>query len=248
MADLGPGLFFTGTDTGVGKTAVAAAVVRCLRRAGRPVAVCKPVASGAVLRDGRLVGDDTLRLAEAAGWPASSWERITPYVFAEPLAPPVAARRLGQSLSLGQMVSATRAAHRPGATLLVEGVGGLLCPLTDQETVADLARELGLALVLVARRSLGTLNHTLLTLEAARARGLRVAGVIVNETTPPEGVAEETNVAELRRWGVPVLAVAPYRPGAPADELADVLAEVDWRTLSGEHTAPEEGMALSCRR
>jgi dethiobiotin synthetase len=248
VADLGPGLFFTGTDTGVGKTAVAAAVVRCLRRAGRPVAVCKPVASGAALRDGRLVGDDTLRLAEAAGLPAASWERVTPFVFAEPLAPPVAARRRGQSLRLEPLVSAVRAAHRPGATLVVEGVGGLLCPLTDQETVADFARELGLPLVVVARRSLGTLNHTLLTLEAARTRGLPVAGVVVNETTPPEGVAEETNVTELERWGVPVLAVAPHRPGATADELAGVLAEIDWRRLSGERAAPEEEMARSCRR
>src|SRR5262249_47661364 len=124
------------------------------------------------------------------------------------------------------LVAAVRRRFRPGSVVVVEGVGGLLCPLTEQGTVADLATDLGLPVVIVARRGLGTLNHTLLTLEAARARGLRVAGVVVSETARPRGLAEETNVQELRRLGVPLLAVMPHG-GEPA-----ALDCVDWWQLA----------------
>jgi dethiobiotin synthetase len=222
------GLFVTGTDTGVGKTVVTCLLTRALRRQGRAVRVCKPVATGASREGSQPVSDDTRLLAEAADDPAL--EEITPWVFAEPAAPPVAARQVGVRLSLEAIAAAVRRRETAGATLLVEGVGGLLCPLTDDALVADLARELGLPLVIVARRSLGTLNHTLLTVEAARTRGLAVAGVVVSETTPVEGLAEETNVEELgRRLPVPVLAVVPH--GTAADPEG-------WRILT----------ELSCKR
>jgi dethiobiotin synthetase len=111
--------------------------------------------------------------------------------------------------------------------LLVEGVGGLLCPLTESETVADLVRELALPLVIVARRSLGTLNHTLLTVEAARIRKLTVVGVVISETAPPAGLAEQTNVEELRRrLDVPLLGVVPY-----SDEQGSAIANIGWWDL-----------------
>jgi dethiobiotin synthetase len=140
-------------------------------------------------------------------------------------------------LDLAEIVAAVRSSARRDAALLVEGVGGLLCPLTDSETVADLALALDLPVVIVARRSLGTLNHTLLTLEAAATRGLQVAGIVVNETTPPASLAEETNVDELRRRiAVPLLAVVPFSAtsevaGSPA------LAGVDWWRLA--HSLPD---------
>jgi dethiobiotin synthetase len=203
-------LFVTGTDTGVGKTFVTCLAARQVRASGRAVRVCKPVATGAELVEGRWVSDDTRHLAEAAGW-VDEWERITPWSFPEPVAPPVAARCHGVKLDLAEIVAAVRRCAEPGVPLLVEGVGGLLCPLTDSATVADLAAELRLPLVVVARRSLGTLNHTLLTLEVAQRRRLTVAGVVVNEVTPAQGLAEETNVAELQRHTtVPILAVIPH--------------------------------------
>jgi dethiobiotin synthetase len=224
------GLFFTGTDTGVGKTHVAAAVARLLRQQGRCVRVCKPVATGAELIEGRWLNADTVHLAWAAG-NSQCLEAVTPWSFPEPVAPAVAARLHEQVLSIAGLAEAVRSQARPDAALLVEGVGGFLCPLTDRETVADLALALGLPLVVVTRRSLGTLNHTLLTLEAAQRRDLRVAGLVVNETAPPTGLAEETNVAELsRRSGVPVLAVVPYQKDAIE---AAALAEVDWWLLAG---------------
>ncbi len=123
----------------------------------------------------------------------------------------------------------------PDIFLLVEGVGGLLCPLTERETVADLwPALLALPLVVIARRSLGTLNHTLLTLEVIRQRGLCVAGVVVNETAPVQGVAEETNVTELgKRLTVPILAVVPFQTNPHQGEIA-TLAAVDWQRLAGD--------------
>jgi dethiobiotin synthetase len=224
------GLFFTGTDTGVGKTTITAAVARLLRRQGRAVGVCKPVATGAVESPGGWLSEDTRLLAEAAG-AAEHHRRVTPWTFPEAVAPPVAARRHGVTLTVDGLAGAVREWSRWSAAVLVEGVGGLLCPLTEKETVADLAAVVRLPLVVVARLSLGTLNHTLLTLEVARGRGLAVAGVVVNATEAPAGLAEDTNVAELeRRIDVPLLAVVPYQPGRRELELSS-LAKVDWWRL-----------------
>jgi dethiobiotin synthetase len=229
MMDCRPGLFFTGTDTGVGKTFVTAAVTRLLRRQGRPVRVCKPVATGAIRVGARWLSDDTATLAAAAGLDNDP-EQVTPFTYPDPVAPPVAARRQGVRLTLPALTTAVAEVRRPGAVLLVEGVGGLLCPLTETETVADLVAEVRLPLVVVARRSLGTLNHTLLTLEVARTRGLEVAGVVVNEVTPLAGLAEETNVAELRqRLRVPLLAVVAHGDAAG-------LAAVDWWRLGTQES------------
>lgn len=225
------GLFFTGTDTGVGKTVVAAAVARLLRQQGRCVCVSKPVATGAERVEGRWLSADTTQLSWAAGT-SQCLNAVTPWSFPEPVAPAVAAPLHGQALSIAMLADAVRSQGRPDGVLVVEGVGGLLCPLTERETVADLAAALGFPLVVVARRSLGTLNHTLLTLEAAAARGLPVAGLVVNETAPPTTLADETNVAELRRRiGVPLLAVVPHRPDGDWENVA-ALAEVDWWRLA----------------
>jgi dethiobiotin synthetase len=221
-----PGLFVTGTDTGVGKTVITAGVARLLRKQGRKVDVRKPVATGAAWVDGRWLSEDTIHLAHASG--CDDLEAITRWSFPEPAAPPVAARRQGVELQLHELAAEVSRQHRPGAALLVEGVGGLLCPLTSKETIANLAEALGLPLLIVARRALGTLNHTLLTLEVARGRGLRVAGVVVNETTPPEGLADTTNVEELRqRIEVPLLAVVCHQPD-PWNRESAGLASVDW--------------------
>jgi dethiobiotin synthetase len=216
------GLFITATDTGAGKTFVTAGIARLWRREGRPFRVCKPVATGAE----NAWSEDTRLLAEAAGDP--DLHAVTPYTFAIPAAPPVAARLAGISLRLEDLAAAVHRRAAEGRTALVEGVGGLLCPLTERETVADLASNLVLPLIIVARRSLGTLNHTLLTVEAAQRRGLRVAGVVVTATMPVMGVAEETAVEELRgRLDVPILAVLPHQAKIMGGELP-VLEAVDW--------------------
>src|SRR5262245_36250039 len=135
------GLFITATDTGAGKTEVSAAIARQWRREGRDFAVCKPVSTGGARGDG-----DAGRLARAAG--VMDLEAVTPFHVREPAAPPVAARAEGAPLTLEQVTLAVRRCHREGRAVLVEGVGGLLCPLTDHESVADLAVALGLPVVL----------------------------------------------------------------------------------------------------
>ena len=220
------GLFITATDTGAGKTFVTAGIARLWHRAQRPFCVCKPVATGAE----EQWSEDTRLLAEAAG--DEDLRAVTPFTFELPAAPTVAARLAGRTLQLADLVAAVRCRAADNKTVLVEGVGGLLCPLTDDTTVADLIGELALPLVVVARRSLGTLNHTLLTVEAALRRHLPVAGVVVTATTPVQGVAEETVIEELSRLlPVPLLAILPHHPKMCGEEIA-ALAKVDWWQLS----------------
>ncbi len=201
---LPPGLFITGTDTGVGKTHMACGVVMALVREGRRVGIIKPVSAGGT--------EDAACLIAALGRPVSL-DLVNPIRLAEPLAPPVAARRAGVSLTFEEVVNATtRSIAEFGSSIevmVIEGVGGLLCPLTDGTTVADLAAYFDYPLIVVARRGLGTLNHTLLTLEAAQTRGLRVAGLILNGSEPTISVIAEQSAAEelSRRIGpIPILA------------------------------------------
>lgn len=240
-----PGLFVVGTDTGVGKTRVASAIARTWRDSGRRVGVLKPVASGAIWRDGSLVSEDTDLLINSigSGIPA---ERVTPIVFEEPLAPPVAARRRGQPLTMDTVSAAVTESlawwEERAEVMVVEGVGGLLCPLAEGATVADLAVLLDYPLLIVARRGLGTLNHTLLTVEAARLRSLRVAGVILNGSSPTtDPVAEATNAEELshRLGGVAILDVWEY---GDASNHARVAPEAGgWYDLAMAPRSLQEG-------
>jgi dethiobiotin synthetase len=224
-----PGLFVTGTDTGVGKTRVASAIARALTDSGRRVGVLKPVATGATRDGGAWRCADAEALSAAIGG-SCGVEEVAPLLFEAPLAPPVAARLVGEPLVWSRVLDAVgRVLSRwdgRAEVMIVEGVGGLLCPLAEGKTVADLAVALDYPLVIVARRGLGTINHTLLTVEAARLRGLRVAGVVLNgaETTV-DPRAEATNPGELARRleGIPLLADLPFSedPGA-------VLKAVDW--------------------
>jgi dethiobiotin synthetase len=225
-------VFVTGTDTGVGKTRMAAAIARALTGAGRRVGVLKPVATGASRDGARWRCADAEALIEAIGGGADV-ERVAPLIFEAPLAPAVAARLGGEPLSWARVLGAVDGALSWWAdradVMIVEGVGGLLCPLAEGATVADLAIALDYPLVIVARRGLGTLNHTLLTVEAARLRGLRVAGIVLNATGPAaDPLAEATNPGELARRldGIPLLADLPFCE-APR-ELWIALGTVDW--------------------
>lgn len=223
----------TGSDTGVGKTHFTCALARLLIDQGRRVNVSKPVATGAERIGNHWLSDDTRRLAEVTG---QLVEEITPFVFPEPASPAIAAKQAGKILTLSDLTGAVRNAMH-GDILLVEGVGGLLCPLTESETVAELASALAIPLVIVVRRSLGTLNQTLLTVEAAERRGLRVAGIVVSETNPVSGLAEETNVEELRRrLRVPILAVLPYETNEAGPLARQALSVVNWWKLATDET------------
>jgi len=204
------GFFITGTDTGVGKTVVAAALAIVLRESGRDVGVMKPVASGCVRRREGLVSEDAEFLAKAAEAP-ETLEEISPIRFEAPLAPTVAAARAGVETDLEPMWEAWRRLRDAHEILLVEGIGGILCPVTPAMSVADLAKEFRLPLLVVARSTLGTINHTALVIEAARARGLAVAGVVINRYNHESpDLAEMTSPDEIWRvTGVRVLGLVP---------------------------------------
>jgi len=204
--------FITGTDTGVGKTFVASAIVGVLREDGFDVGVMKPVETGSVERDGLLQPRDALKLKEASGC-ADPLDLINPYRFAAPVAPNVAASLEKSEIKLEKIVEAFNAICLRHDFIIVEGAGGLMVSLTESETFADLAAILKIPIIIVAPSRLGVINHTLLTVEAARARGIEVAGIILNNPAPPHGgdISGETNAEVIRRFsGVPLLAETPF--------------------------------------
>ena len=227
------GLFITGTDTGVGKTYVTALIAREAKARGVRVGIYKPVCSGGVCgADGAVVWPDLTALSAALDH-RCELDRISPQRFAAPLAPPVAARREGKSVDPDLLRSGARWWQGRVDLLLIEGAGGLLCPLTERETVADLAADLGCPLLIVARLALGTINHTLLTVEAARHRGLPIAGVLLNDSDPGRtGPEAESNPRELAaRCPVPVLGVLPH--GSTGELLRDGRTiRMDWFALA----------------
>jgi dethiobiotin synthetase len=216
------GLFITATDTGVGKTEVACALLRGHRARGLDLGAMKPAQSGHAPGE----PSDADRLREAAG-DRDPVELVCPYTFAAPLAPAVAARLEARTVSLERILDAARALAARHAALLVEGAGGLLTPLTERESYADLAVALGLPVLVVARAGLGTVNHTALTCEALRSRGLAVHGVVLNRTSPAGDASEPYNAAEIERLtGARVLASVLFerdialRERRMADDLA----------------------------
>ncbi len=187
------GFFVTGTDTGVGKTVVACALLRGLRARGVDVGALKAIETG-VGPEGPL---DAIALRAAAGSDAPL-ESVCPQRFALPAAPTVAAAAEGRRVELDAIRRAFAALAARHACVVVEGAGGLLVPAAERTSMADLAREFGLPVLVVARASLGTINHTLLTLEAAAARGLALAGVVISHGAAPISAADRENLAALR--------------------------------------------------
>ena len=203
------GYFVTATDTGVGKTFITAALAMALRARGRDVAVLKPVQSGATSTD--PAGDAALLGADCV------------YTFAAPLAPLVAARAEGRTIEPGPILARAEELAREHELLLLEGAGGLLTPLAEGFDLADLAVAIGLPLIVVARAGLGTVNHTLLTIEAARRRELEIAGVVLNGKTD-ESTAENAALIEAGS-GMQVIAQVPWLadPADAASYLDDLL-------------------------
>ncbi len=230
MAEMPRGLFIVGNDTGVGKTYVAALVARDLVARGVRVGVYKPAASDCQLVDGELVADDAAVLWDAAGRPATL-ERVCPQRFAAPLAPHLAARAEAREVDADLLRSGAARWAGECDVLIVEGAGGLMSPMTDDDYVATLAEDIGYPLVVVARNALGVINQTLQTLIAAAAwgEGLDVAGIVLNASDPAvDDVSRQSNRQELKRRAI-------------ADVLAEVAwgadrfdCEVDWEALAAE--------------
>lgn len=210
------GVFVTGTDTGVGKSVLSAALVAALRARGRRVAAVKPVLSGLDDEPGAWPHDHAL-LAAAAG---TAPDDVSPFRFGPPVSPHLAAELAGTPLDPTAVVAATQAAGADADVAIVEGVGGLLVPLAGDYAVRDLARDLGLPLVIAARPGLGTINHTLLTVEAARATALDVRAVVLTPWPDEPTAVERSNRATIADLtGIPV-STLPLLPGPDPEALA----------------------------
>jgi dethiobiotin synthetase len=207
------GLFITGNDTDVGKTFVGAMIARAVAAQGLRVGVYKPAASGCHFVGRDLICDDALALWHAAG-SSGELERVCPQRFVAPLAPHLAARAEGKELNREQLTNGMEYWRERSEFILVEGAGGLMSPLGDDLYVVDLALALGYPLIVIAKNRIGVINQTLQTLIAARhfRGGLRVAGIVLNRTTPPDS---DPSISDNRRQlelhcDAPVLADVGY--------------------------------------
>ena len=233
------GLMVVGTDTEVGKTLVAGVIARHLRRLGRKVAVFKPAATGCRRGRGELISADAEFLA-ACSDSSQNLSEITPVRYSTAVAPNVAAEIEGRPVDLETIFDAYHRLGDHGEVVVVEGIGGLLCPITDEFWLIHFARMIDLPVVIVARAGLGTINHTLLTLHAARAAGLRIAGVVVNRC-PVEDAdpAAATNPAQIAQRGkVDLLAIVPDEEANSVEDAtigpdtAFVIGQVDWERIA----------------
>jgi len=218
------GLFVTGTDTGVGKTIVAAALLAAMRAAGEMALAHKPVLTG-VEQTPEVWPPDHLLLALAAEMEPAD---VVSEIFAPPLSPHLAAQLEGRTLDPAALVADAQA-KGGGATVVVEGIGGLLVPLTDTELVRDFAAALALPVIVAARPGLGTINHTLLTLEAARAGGLSVAAVVITPWPREPGDLQRSNRETIESLGAVDVATLAEIPGPSLPALAAAGEELPWR-------------------
>lgn len=224
-----PGLFVTGTDTDVGKTAVAAAIVRQLAAEGRRVGVYKPVASGVT-----AAASDARRLWEAAGGPLSI-EQVCPQAFTTPLSPPRAARAEGRRVDEALLRTGVTVWRAASEIVIVEGAGGLFSPAGDRSLNVDLARDLALPVVIVDAARLGAIGRSLMAVAAARAAGLAVAAVVLSHTHPLGGA--EDDPASGRRIAADSAAdLAERLGGVPVGTLQHAAERIaptlDWLTLA----------------
>ncbi len=209
--NIGKGYFITGTDTGVGKTLVAGGLAALYKRKGLNVGVMKPIATGCNKVNNRLVSDDAIFL-KSLGEVEDEYELINPVSLEQSLAPTVAARLSNTKIDMEKVNTAYDILHERHDSLIVEGIGGLLVPINEYYFAVDLANEMELPLIVVCRPTLGTINHTLLTVSYAREHGLDVKGIIINDSTGTcDNVVMKTNIDEIKRLtDLPILGTIPF--------------------------------------
>jgi dethiobiotin synthetase len=213
------GYLITGTDTGVGKTLATCALLHTARRQGLRALGMKPVAAGT---DSLGHNEDVEAILGAGSVPAAR-ELVNPYCFQAAIAPHIAAAEEARPIGLEPILAAFGQLAAQADRVLVEGVGGFLVPLGPGLDPGDLARRLGLPVILVVGLRLGCLNHALLTAEAIAHRGLHLAGWVANRIDPAMDRWEENREALRSRLGTPLLGTLPYAPDAAPDQLAGLL-------------------------
>lgn len=215
--------FVTGTDTEIGKTTIAAGLLRAARDAGWSTAAAKPVASGCLRTPQGLRNDDALALIEQCSL-LLAYEQVNPFAFEPAIAPHLAAREAGVELGVAQLLPKVRAVLEQGADLtLVEGAGGWRVPLAGRESLSDLAMALQLPVILVVGVRLGCINHAVLSAEAIELDGLSLAGWVANIVDPHTSRLEENLATLAERLPAPCLGQVPRLVRADAGEVAQYL-------------------------
>jgi dethiobiotin synthetase len=205
--------YITGTDTEIGKTFSACAIIHALTSRGVNVAPMKPIAAGTINFNGIDVNEDVAALMATAG-NRFSLRDVNPYCYSEGIAPHIAARHIGQSIEMSVIEAAYHRLNSDADMVLVEGAGGFLVPMTDTLSMADIPRALNLEVILVVGMRIGCINHATLTMEAIRARGLKLAGWVAN-TPASQMAAYEENLESLKAViDAPLLATIPRIPAS----------------------------------
>jgi dethiobiotin synthetase len=226
--------FVAGTDTGVGKTRITAGLLAAGRVAGLSVAGMKPVASGAEIHEGGLVSADALQIAEASGQ-ATPYKKLNPYCLLDAISPHIAANRTNIRIEIRKIAEIASQIAARHELLLIEGAGGWYTPISDHESMADVAKALKAPVILVIALRLGCLNHAQLTREAIDRSGCSVAGWIATRIDPHFAVCDE-NVATLERlMRSPPLAVLPHAidPARDAGHLREALSRLHPQGVRG---------------
>ena len=211
--------FVTGTDTEIGKTLISSAILHKLASRGVRACGMKPVAAGAVMRDGALRNDDADMLIAAGNVHLPS-NITTPYMLSEPCAPHIAAALEGVTIEAVPIIAAYAEVAAASDAVVVEGVGGFRVPFSDDFDSADMAEQLNLPVILVVGVRLGCISHALLTVEAIVARNLVLAGWVANEVDPDMRFADENVEALAQRIPAPLLGRVPYMQAATAQDAA----------------------------
>ncbi|MHB1140560.1 MAG: dethiobiotin synthase [Sulfuricaulis sp.] len=215
------GWFVTGTDTGVGKTLVSRLLLEALKRAGHSAAGMKPVASGCHVTAAGLRSDDALELMQASGT-AADYADVNPYALASACAPHIAAREMGVEIRLERILESFQRLQQKSPWVVVEGVGGWSVPLGERLTMAEVARALGLPVILVVGLRLGCLNHALLTAEAIRRAGIPLAGWVTNHIDPAMTHVPENIATLAQKIEAPLLAQIPRQSATQPDATGAV--------------------------
>ncbi len=229
------GLFITGTDTGVGKTLIAGAIAKILSQKGKTTGVFKPIATGCRLEREGLVSDDAEFLAHCAD-SEFGLDVINPINFVTPAAPFVCQQEENRKVELERIVTAYNYICSKTDCIIVEGIGGIRVPIIDELDVLTLAKAFNLPVVIVARPNLGTINHTLLTIDAVRSAHLPLAGVVISGYDESQtDFAQQSGPAVIAEVGrTQILAIVPFdhetdiEKGIIGDIVLDSLTEIDW--------------------
>tara|TARA_B100001964_G_scaffold153997_1_gene169364 strand:+ start:1620 stop:2324 length:705 start_codon:yes stop_codon:yes gene_type:complete len=231
------GVFVTGCDTGVGKTVIAGAIAASMKAHGLDVGVMKPVASGAKEIEGKLISEDAVYLKKIIE-STDDDALVNPILLKPPIAPTIAASKAGILIDIDKILKAYEALTNKHDFVVVEGVGGLMVPIDDNLFVADLARKMDLALVIVTVDYLGAINHTLLTIEYARSRNLRIKGIVINMLKNGDDL-----VREIEKYSsVPILGTIPFKENVSVEDciygdiVEDFRREIDISKIMRKET------------